>query len=206
MKLTTSASAALIVAALALGGATPAAFAQDQGPQAGPGEMRHELRLRGHMRGEGFQHGGMRGGGMLGLVCSERGAEMLEHMFVSISHRLELTAEQAPLFDELKTAALTAQTGFADTCATLQPEAASDTAEQPNVVERLQTRIEVDEARIAALSGVLPALEAFHDSLTDEQKAALEPGRGEMREHFGKRQGGPDRRPGQHRMMMQHNG
>lgn len=209
MKLITTTSAALIVATLGLGTMTPAAFAQDQGQQAGPGfGPRHEQGFRAHnqdgMR-QDMQRGGMRGG-MLQLVCADQGAERLEHMFVSLSHRVELTAEQTPLFDALKTAALSAQTAFSDTCASVLPEAGT-TAQAPNLVERVQTGIKIDEARIAAISDVLPALQAFYDSLTDEQKAKLDAGPGEMRrEHFGKRQGGPDQRPGQHRPMMDQNG
>jgi len=209
MKLITSTTAAVIVATLGLGAMAPAAFAQDQGPQAGPGfGPRHEQGFRAHnqdgMRQDG-ERGGMRGG-MLQLVCSDQGAERLEHMFVSLSHRVELTAEQTPLFDALKTAALTAQTGFADTCTSVLPEAGT-TAQAPNLVERLQTGIKIDEARIAALSDVLPSLEAFYASLTDDQKAKLDARPGEMRrEHFGKRQGGADQRPGQHRPMMDQNG
>ncbi|MDP1729670.1 MAG: Spy/CpxP family protein refolding chaperone [Devosia sp.] len=207
MKLTTSTSAALIVAALGLAVMTPAAIAQDQGPRAGPGGApRHEHGFRAHNQdghGQADMRRGMHGG-VLELVCSPRGAERLEHMFVAISHRVEPTAEQSPLFDALKTAALTAQTGFADTCATVPPEAGG-TAGRPDLVERLETRIKVDEARIAALSNVLPSLEAFYGSLSDEQKQKLEFG-GEMhREHMGQRQG-KDRRPDRHRPMMDQNG
>jgi hypothetical protein len=86
------------------------------------------------------------------------------------------------------------------------PETSDAAAAAPDLVERLQTRIKVDEARIAALTNVLPSLEAFYGSLTDEQKAKLDMGAEMRREHFGKRQGGPDARPGQHRLMMRHNG
>jgi hypothetical protein len=205
MKLITS--AAVIVAALGLGAMAPAAFAQDQAaPQAGPSE---DQRPRLHFR-DGDHPGMPRGmrGGPLQLVCAEEGAERLEHMFIAISYRLGLTAEQTPLFDALKTAALTAQTSFADTCASLRP-AAGETAGMSSLVERLQTRIAVDEARIAALSGLLPSLEVFYGSLTDEQKAKLDVGPGEMRrEHFGKRQGGPDRGDGPNKrwQMLDHNG
>ncbi|MHB1110440.1 MAG: Spy/CpxP family protein refolding chaperone [Devosia sp.] len=204
MKSITSTSAALIVATLGLGAMAPAALAQDQGPRAGPGgAARQEQGFRAHNQDGPRQ--GLRRGGLLQLVCAERGAERLEHMFVAISHRIDLTAEQAPLFDALKTAALSAQTGFADTCASVRPEAGKP-VEIPNLVERLETRIKIDEARIAALSDVLPSLEAFYSSLSDEQRAKLDVP-GEMRrKHFGDRRGSPDRRPGQHRPMMDQNG
>ena len=224
MKFFTKTSAAVIVAALGLGAVAPIALAQDQGQQAGPGfGPRHEQGMRAHnqdgMRQGGMRQDGERGGmrgGMLQLVCSEQGAERLEHMFVNISSRLDLTAEQTPLFDALKTAALSAQTGFADTCAAQLP-AAGQTADLPNLVERVQTGIKMDEPRIAALSGVLPSLEAFYNSLTDDQKANLDAPGGMRREHFGERQGGPGMGDGsrhggpgkgfgQHRPMMDQNG
>lgn len=211
MKFFTKTSAAVIVAALGLGALAPAALAHDWGRQAGPGAgPRHEMAFRGgDQDGQRFggmhgQRGGMRGG-LLQLGCSEQGAERLEHIFVSLSHNLELTAEQTPLFDALKTAALTAQTGLADTCAAERP-AAGETAEVPNLVERMQTRIKIDEARTAALSDVLPELETFYNSLTDEQKAKLDGGPGQFREHLGKRHGGPGKGFGQHRPMMGQNG
>lgn len=200
MKFITKTSAAVIVAALGLGALAPAALAHDWGrqQQAGPGGAgpRHEMAFRGDQDGPRFggqrqmgDRGGMRGG-LLQLGCSEQGAQRLEHVFVSLSYNLELTAEQQPLFDALKTAALTAQTGLADTCAAAQP-AAADATQAPNIVERMQTRIKVDEARTTAMSEVLPELQAFYDSLTDAQKAKLDAGPGKMRGQHGKRQGGP---------------
>lgn len=207
MKSIASTSAAMIVAMLGLGAMAPAALAQDQGPQAGPSGAAHqEQGFRAHNQ-DGPRLGGKRGGmrgGLLQFVCAERGAERLEHMFVAISYRIDLTAEQAPLFEALKTAALAAQTGFADDCAAVRP-AARATAAMPNLVERLHTRVKLGEARIAALSGVLPSLEAFYSSLSDEQQAKLDVRPGKGREHFGKRQG-PDRRPGQQGPMMDLNG
>ena len=206
MKLITKTSAAVLVAMLGLGALAPAAFAQDQAPQAGPAfGPRHQMAFRAH-DGNGQRmiegHVGARGG-VLPFGCSENGAERLEHVFVSLSHNLDLTAEQQPLFDALKTDALTAQTGLADTCAAAHP---ADAAKAPSIVERMQTRIKIDEAQTAALSSVLPELQAFYDSLTAEQKATLDAGPGRRNEHFGKRQGGPGMGFGQHRPMMDQNG
>jgi hypothetical protein len=125
----------------------------------------------------------MHGGGfnIIDLVCSPQGAEELEIGFVRLSHRLELTDAQQPLFDALKTSALTAQTSFADTCAAAMPDKSTDTA--PDMIDRLKARIAIDTARLEALNAVLPDLEAFYDSLTDEQKANLLPDRGDRGEH-----------------------
>jgi hypothetical protein len=127
--------------------------------------------------------GGLNGAGIIGLVCSERGAEALEIAFVSLSHRLELTAEQQPLFDTLKANALTTQTSFADECQAAMPQQAAGTA--PDMIEGIKARLAVEEARLEAINGILPDLEAFYGSLTDEQKAALAP--------RGQRFGGGDR-------------
>jgi Spy/CpxP family protein refolding chaperone len=206
MKLITSTSAAVIFATLSLGAIAPAAFAQDQAPQAGPEGAPRLEHFRAHDHdgpGRDRIRGGMRGG-LVQLVCAEQGAERLEHLFVSLSYRLDLTPEQAPLFDALKTSALTAQTSFSDTCASIRP-AAGETAEVPNLVERLENRIKIDEARIAALSDVLPSLEAFYNGLTDEQQQKLDAPAQMRREHFGKRHGGGpegDHGPGHRRMML----
>lgn len=199
-----SISAAVVVAVIGLATLAPAAIAQDQDARAaemaGPGFRFHHLEHDGS-RPAGMQRGGP--GGMFGLVCSERGAERIEHMFVSISYRLELTAEQTPLFDALKDEALAAQAGFADACATLLPEA-GQTAGTPNLIERLRTRIEIDEARTAALSGLLPSIEAFYNSLTDEQQVKLDSLGGRRREHIGKRQGAADLGPDPRRQIVRH--
>lgn len=183
---TKTALAALMTGVLGLSALPTAAMAQDRGNgpqgqqqgryfqfhQQGGGDMRFHLQMpeMGKMRG-----GGMQKGGLLSLVCSENGAERLEIAFVRLSHRLELTAEQQPLFDDLKATALTAQTGFADKCATIRP--ASDDAQttRPDMVTALKTRLDVDTARLEAMKAVLPKLEALYAALTDAQKTAIQP-------------------------------
>jgi hypothetical protein len=163
MTTTTKTVAALVVASIGLAALTPSAFAA--GPQNGPQrDGGREL----HQRHEA--NGGGQRGGILNLVCAPNGAERLEKALVSLSYKVTLTDAQKPLYDALKTSALTAQTTFADTCAAAMPAPAT----RPNMVERLQTRLKIDEARTAALTGVLPSLEAFFNSLSDEQKAALD--------------------------------
>jgi hypothetical protein len=114
-------------------------------------------------------------GSVVSLVCSERGAEALEIAFVRLSHRIELTAEQQALFDTLRTDALTAQTAFADSCAAAWP--AADTG-APDLIARFKARLEIEQARLDAMTKLLPDLEAFYASLTDAQKAELLPQRG----------------------------
>jgi LTXXQ motif family protein len=183
--LSKTAIAALLTGAIGLTAVPTAVFAQDQGAapqgqmqmQGGKHNMQGNKRFGGQ-EGHGQRHA--RGGGILELVCSERGAEQLEIAFVRLSHRLELTAEQTPLFDDLKATALSAQTSFADTCTAARP--AKDAAAKPDLLERMKTRVAIETAHVEAINTVLPKLEALFASLSDEQKAGLQPkgDRGQM--------------------------
>jgi hypothetical protein len=167
-----TALAALVVAAISISSLPVAAQETTAVSDRSHREIHRTIH---HGGGAGFGLG--RGAGMLGLVCSENGAEALEIAFVRTSHQLDLTDAQQPLFDAFKAKALTTQTSFADECQAAMPEAAADA--RPDLLEGLKATIKVDEARIAALNAVLPDFEAFYASLTDEQKAALMPGRGD---------------------------
>lgn len=170
--ITSTAVAALLIATLSVTAIAPAfaqettppaASSQDQAGKPGPG-------LR-------FQHqGGQRGGG--DLLDFGRGAEGVEIALVRLSYRIELTTEQQPLFDALRTAALDAASSFETAVQGLHPDpAATATAERPNPTQRLENRIAIETAHLTALEAVQPAFTAFFDSLTDEQKAALTPER-----------------------------
>lgn len=196
MKSTTTMTlAALVAAALAIGAAAPA-LAQVQPPNSSPTEMAD----RGHERGgrqegrRGMQHRGNMGGGFIALVCSENGDDRLEHMLLSVEQRTNPTAEQQGLYDAFKAAAVSAQADFSATCAAARP--ADPEATEGDLVDRLTAGHEVASARLAAMETVLPAFEAFFDSLTDEQKQALEPGRDDKR-HRGP--GSDDQRNGPRR-------
>lgn len=112
-------------------------------------------------------------GGIAGLICSTDGAAQLETRLADIATKLALTAEQQPLFDAYRSAALTAQTSFAEACASLQPAAAPTTP--PDAVSVLQARQARQTAELDALNAVLPSFEALYNSLTDAQKAVLQP-------------------------------
>lgn len=112
-------------------------------------------------------------GSVLGVICSPRGAEALEIAFVRWSHALELTAEQQPLFDTLKTKALTTQTSFADECQAAMPERTADA--RPDLLEHLKARLSLQQAELTAMNAILPDFEAFYASLTTAQKDGLMP-------------------------------
>lgn len=114
-------------------------------------------------------------GGIAGLVCSTDGATRLEARLADLATQLKLTAEQQPLFDAYKTAALSAQTTFADSCARLQPAAGAGPMTRPDALSMLKDRQVRQTAELEALNAVLPSFEALYNSLDDTQKAALMP-------------------------------
>ena len=194
-----TAAAALVAGSIGLAAFAPVAYAQENAttqspaakpaPDQKPGFQREGRQMERHFA-RGQQKAGVMGRGILDLVCSARGAERLEHAFVTISHRVTLTDAQKPAFEALKTTALTAQTDFADTCKAAGDAIRADA--KPDPVKALQTRLAVDTARVEALTTVLPKFEDFYKSLTPEQKTALEP----ARRHEGFNQGQRPGKPG----------
>lgn len=176
-RVTSTAIAALVAGTLGLAALTPAAIAQ-QGPNPGqhPGGHHIQMQIPGHFGGHRFERfrntrvPGVRAGSLLDLVCSPNGAERTEIGFVRLSYRLGLTEAQRPLFDDLRAAALTAQTQYADACA-----ARTGADATPTPVDRLANQIADNTLRLELMETLLPKLEAFYDSLDDTQKAALEP-------------------------------
>lgn len=136
------------------------------------GGMRADGGPRGKRPGE-HRDAGQRGG-IAGVICSTDGATQLETRLADIATKLALTAEQQPLFDAYRTAALTAQTSFAESCAKLQPATATP-ATPADALTQLKNRQARETARLDALNAVLPSFEALYNSLTDAQKAVLQP-------------------------------
>jgi hypothetical protein len=166
--------AALVAAVIGAGFAAPV-LAQDQGPGPGPRDhqqMRGPNQHDGGFVGREFGRGGP--GGLLALVCSKDGADRTEHMLLTIAQRTDLTDQQQPLYDAFKSAALDAQADFATACADARP-VAQDASAKPDLAARLKTRLDIEKAHVAAMTSVLPAFESFYNSLSDEQKAAIEP-------------------------------
>lgn len=140
--------------------------------------------------GPGGHH---RGGGFGGVLDVDRGGEAIEVAIVRLSHRLDLSTEQQALLDTLKTDALAAAEVFSAATEGLRPSAPVEgqAPERPDFAQALDTRIAFDSARLAALESIQPAATAFFDSLSDEQKAQLQPRHDER--------GGPGKRgDGQH--------
>lgn len=220
---------AIVLAAVTLTAFAPGAYAagQDRGG-------RHD-QMQAHRQGQDGQKGGkfdgMRGGQgkgqFLAIGCGPNAAERIETGLVKLGYRVDATAEQKTLLEDLKTAALAAQSELDATCETLMPNRAAMAAPgdapaapadgaapapdamaadaapatRPDMLEMMKSRLQIEEARVAAMGSVLPKFEAFYNSLSDEQKANLQP-RG--RQHDGRGPGnvrGPnaDGRPGMDR-------
>ncbi|WDR05139.1 Spy/CpxP family protein refolding chaperone [Devosia rhodophyticola] len=171
---------ALMTAALGLSAVAPVA-AQSATPvaqtKAGDNTKMADMGQRGNGQ---RQHGNLanrnaRGGALGGLLNFRRGAEGIEIAVVKISHAIDLTDQQKTLLDDLKTTALAAQGNFAATVSAARPAADANT--QPDMVDRIKSRAAIETAHADALTKVLPRLEAFADSLTDEQKTKLAPQR-----------------------------
>lgn len=158
----------------------PATNAEISGPATPMGKMSGPDR-DGPGRGAMDRPGGMRGPAFLVAGCGDKAAERLEIALVKLSHRLKLTAEQKPLFEAFKTAALDAQTKLEETCKADAPQAPSD--KQPDILAMLKSGLTVEQARLDAAKSVLPAFEALYNSLTDVQKAELMPHRGDFDAH-----------------------
>jgi hypothetical protein len=168
--------------AFAAGGPQHQRHAQDHRPDQRPDHRQSPDQRQGRMLD--FQRSGGGAFRLAEVTCSPRAAERLEIRLDRMSARLALTDEQEPLFQDFRTAALTAQTSFADECATLRPSRGATT----DLVERLEQRLKFDEARLAASSELIPQFATFYESLTEAQKADLMP----TRQHQGMN------RPGQH--------
>jgi hypothetical protein len=149
------------------------------------GMMGHWGRPGGMMDQRGGPGGWHRMGGgrnLLDMACGDRGAEALEIAFVHIKYAVKPDATQAPLLDALRTAALADQKNFATAC----PSTMSQNGGKPggtNLLDRLQARQTMENAKAAALNDVVPKFKAFYDSLTAEQKSTFDSGLGAA--HFG---------------------
>ena len=182
---TSKAAMAIVVAAISITIFAPSAYAA--GPDRNGRDGREmQANRQGGPDGNGGMMGG-RGGQLLALGCGPNAAERIETGLVRLGYRVDATAEQKTLLDSLKTASLAAQAELATVCAEVLPApvtadatapaapAAADAATRPDLLTRLQGRLKVEEARLAATTEVLPQFEAFYNSLTAEQKSALEP-------------------------------
>lgn len=168
MNKSTLAGAAMVaVAAVAMPVAASAQTPAPTAPQAaapatphGPGNMmRHWMGRRGAMNRSPRD------------ACIDRLARRAG-VIAAVGFRLNLTAEQKPLWDKLLAATQTAEDNQRKLCAAL-PATAEDRGKE-TVIERIDHRQQMLQAHLQALQQTEPALQALYDKLTPQQKAVLD--------------------------------
>jgi LTXXQ motif family protein len=90
----------------------------------------------------------------------------------AIGFKLDPTAEQKPLWDNVVSATQSAEESQRKLCDAL-PANAQD-RDKLTVIDRLHHREQVMQARLAAMQQVDPAIQALYDKLTPAQKAVLD--------------------------------
>lgn len=108
--------------------------------------------------------GMMRGSGMMMGFCGPNGGRFADRMIERIEQATRPTAEQKPAFDKLKEAA----TKAAETAKAGCPTEPSLTP--PGRLANAEKRL---TAMLDAIRTVRPAMDAYYNSLSDEQKARL---------------------------------
>ena len=117
-----------------------------------------------------------RGGMILDMLVSGRGAEAIDIAAVRLTHQLDLTQDQQALLEDLRLAALDAQTNVQSARDDIAP-VSEDEADQPDLIARYAGMVAMTTARAEALEAIQPSFEAFVQSLDDAQIDKLMPGR-----------------------------
>jgi hypothetical protein len=172
----------LLAAALAAAGviATPmlarsAGYADATPAPAAPAAERHEaMEMRGH-DGPGM-HGGpmmrhMMMGGMNRGDPQERCADRLAWRAARrayVEAKLDLTAEQRPLWDNVQNAAKAEEQKERQLCAAIKPDGS------PTLLDRMDRTQQFLTVRLDGLQAAKPAVQALYQALTPDQRAILD--------------------------------
>ena len=173
MNKSTLAGAAMIAVAAVT---VPAVMAWSQSPPAPPaaGAMSGNDREPGGPAMKGRE--GMHGWGRWANVppqqaCVDRLAKRAGFV-ASIGFKLNLTAEQKPLWDKVVAATQTAQADQRKLCEAL-PASAQD-RDKETVIDRMNHRQQMLQAQLQGLQQTQPAVQVLYQSLTPDQKAILD--------------------------------
>jgi hypothetical protein len=104
-------------------------------------------------------------------MCMDRYAHRVGEM-AYLEAKLSLSDTQHPLFDAWKSAVLSTAKSDADACASRAP----DFSHPPTILDREAMMHQMLQTRLAALDAEGPALQSFYQSLSPDQKAALDRG------------------------------
>ncbi len=169
-KATLAGAAMIAIAAVTV----PAVVAWSQSPPPPPAAGAEP----GGPRGPGPGHEGMqRGWGRWAhdvspqRACVDRIARRAGFV-AAMGVKLNLTADQKPLWDKLVAATQSAQEGQRKLCDALPMS--RDGADKLTVIDRMNHRRQVLQARLQSLQQTEPAVQALYQSLTPEQKAVLD--------------------------------
>ena len=136
--------------------------------QAGPmGADSGDHAMPGHDR-PGMRRWPMMRGMMMRQDPQERCADRLAWRAARrayVEAKLNLTAEQQPLWDKAQSAAQTEEQKERQLCASLKPGA------EPTTLERMDRMQQFLSARLEGLQAAKPAVQALYQSLTPEQQA-----------------------------------
>ena len=169
--------AVALAAAGAIAASTPARSADEAGSmqaQAAPMTDQHEGEGHG-MRGHDGH--GMRGGPMMMRHMMMRGdpqercvdrlaRRAARRAYVEV--KLDLTAEQRPLWDNVQNAAKTEEQKERQLCDTIKPD------ESSTLLDRMDRMQQFLSARLDGLQAAKPAVQALYRALTPEQQAVLD--------------------------------
>ncbi len=183
VKKTSFFTAAIIIGSLSIVNFVPAAYAHGPNAQWSKEQnfaqqmqkMFNQMHKRSHMQAQKqrIRQGGA--GGFLRFICSDNAAAKTENRLEKIAQKIDLNKEQEDLFNDYKSAFLTAQTQYADNCTIPEKNADLD------LIDRIKIQQKNAAARISAINKILPQFEAFFDSLTDEQKSKIAKGKAGIR-------------------------
>lgn len=104
-------------------------------------------------------------------ACQDRVAKRAG--FVAyIGAKLNLTADQKPLWDKVVAATQAAQANEAKTCAALP--ASADARDKETIIDKMDHRQAMMQAQLQGLQQIEPAAQALYQVLTPEQKAIVD--------------------------------
>ena len=175
-----------LAAGVAIAAPTLVSFAAEDQPQIAQSEpdqhgmggmdgMMGEHGFRGHEGREGMGHHGWMREMMTRRTPQQRCEERLAHRAGIIAYtvsKLNLTAEQKPLWDKLSGIIQTSADKERQLCAN-QPAQAGPQA-QGTILDRMGRREQFLSVRLQTLQQARPALEALYQALTPEQKAIID--------------------------------
>ena len=140
-----------------------------------PNDQQGQEGMRGMMGREGRGHMGEMRRMMMNRSPKERCEERLARRAGFIAYtvaKLNLTAQQKPLWDKLNASMQSACDRERQLCDKLPAEAGQQG--QGTILDRMSRREQFLQARLQAMQQTRPALEALYNALTPEQKAVVD--------------------------------